>query len=194
MPSHADLGFGLSFFVTLFSVLNPPHAVPLYLAMVPSPTAETTRRVGEATIVAMAAAVSDYRPAAAAPSKLKKTDGPARLELVRTPDILRSLGAAKGERFLVGFAAETESVVENARKKRAEKRLDLIVANDVSADGAGFASERNAATLIDELGEVAVPLASKRELAERIWDRVVEIRRSRSGSAGTVRGRGGKRA
>jgi phosphopantothenoylcysteine decarboxylase/phosphopantothenate--cysteine ligase len=156
--------------------------------------AAVTRRVGEATIVAMAAAVSDYRPAAAAPSKLKKTDGPARLELVRTPDILRSLGAAKGERFLVGFAAETESVVENARKKLAEKRLDLIVANDVGADGAGFASERNAATLIDELSEVAVPLASKRELAERIWDRVVEIRRSRSGSAGTVRGRGGNRA
>ena len=156
--------------------------------------AAVTGRVGEATIVAMAAAVSDYRPAAVAPSKLKKTDGPARLELVRTPDILRSLGAAKGERFLVGFAAETESVVENARKKRAEKRLDLIVANDVSTDGAGFASERNAATLIDELGEVAVPLASKRELAERIWDRVAEIRRSRSGSAGTVRGRGGKRA
>ena len=155
--------------------------------------AAVTRRVGEATIVAMAAAVSDYRPSAVSPSKLKKTEAPTRLELVRTPDILRTLGASKGERFLLGFAAETESVVENARKKRAEKRLDLIVANDVSADGAGFASERNAATLIDELGEVAVPLASKRELAERIWDRVAEIRRSRSGS-GTARGRGGKRA
>jgi phosphopantothenoylcysteine decarboxylase/phosphopantothenate--cysteine ligase len=67
------------------------------------------------------------------------------------------------------------------------------VANDVGADGAGFASEQNAATLIDDLGEVAVPLASKRELADRIWDRVAEIRRSRAG-AGKVRGRGGKRA
>jgi phosphopantothenoylcysteine decarboxylase/phosphopantothenate--cysteine ligase len=149
------------------------------------------RRVGEATLVAMAAAVSDYRPATVSPAKLKKTDGPARLELARTPDILRSLGAAKGERFLVGFAAETEAVVENARRKRTEKRLDLIVANDVGGDGAGFASEQNAATLIDELGEVEVPLASKRELADRIWDRVAEIRRSRSGK---VRGRGGKRA
>jgi phosphopantothenoylcysteine decarboxylase/phosphopantothenate--cysteine ligase len=149
------------------------------------------RRVGEATLVAMAAAVSDYRPATVSPAKLKKTDGPARLELVRTPDILRSLGAAKGERFLVGFAAETEAVVENARRKRTEKRLDLIVANDVSGGGAGFASEQNAATLIDELGEMAVPLASKRELADRIWDRVAEIRRSRSAK---VRGRGGKRA
>ena len=149
------------------------------------------QRVGEATIVAMAAAVSDYRPATMSPAKLKKTEGPARLELVRTPDILRTLGASKGERFLVGFAAETEAVVENARKKRAEKRLDLIVANDVGAEGAGFASDRNAATLIDEQGEVEVPLASKRELAERIWDRVAEIRRSR---AGKVRGRGGTRA
>jgi phosphopantothenoylcysteine decarboxylase/phosphopantothenate--cysteine ligase len=155
--------------------------------------AAVTRRVGEATIVAMAAAVSDYRPATVSTTKLKKTDAPARLELVRTPDILRALGASKGERFLVGFAAETDALLENARKKRADKRLDLIVANDVSGEGAGFASERNAATLIDELGEVEVPLLSKRELAERIWDRVAEIRRSRSGPA-TVRGRGGKRA
>ena len=152
------------------------------------------RHVGEATIVAMAAAVSDYRPATVSPTKLKKTDGPTRLELVRTPDILLSLGASKGGRFLVGFAAETNAVVENARKKRAEKRLDLMVANDVSGEGAGFASERNAATLIDELGEVVVPLSSKRELAERIWDRVAEIRHARGASAsGSVR-RKGKRA
>jgi phosphopantothenoylcysteine decarboxylase/phosphopantothenate--cysteine ligase len=152
------------------------------------------RHVGEAAVVAMAAAVSDYRPATVSSTKLKKTDGPTRLELVRTPDILRSLGASKGERFLVGFAAETNEVVENARKKRAEKRLDLMVANDVSGEDAGFGSERNAATLIDELGEVEVPLLSKRELAERIWDRVAEIRRSRGASAsGSVR-RKGKRA
>jgi phosphopantothenoylcysteine decarboxylase/phosphopantothenate--cysteine ligase len=173
-----------------------PLPPPARLELVPVRSAEemaaaVSRRVGEATVVAMAAAVSDYRPANASPAKLKKTDGPTRLELVRTPDILRSLGASKGERFLLGFAAETEAVVENARKKRAEKRLDLIVANDVSLDGAGFASERNAATLIDELGEVEVPLLSKRELADRIWDRVAEIRRSRGGKA---RGRGGKRA
>jgi len=152
------------------------------------------RHVGEATVVAMAAAVSDYRPATVSPTKLKKRDGPTRLELVRTPDILLSLGASKGGRFLVGFAAETNAVVENARKKRAEKRLDLMVANDVSGEGAGFASERNAATLIDELGEVVAPLSSKRELAERIWDRVAEIRRARGASAsGSVR-RKGKRA
>lgn len=129
-----------------------------------------------ATVVAMAAAVSDYRPARAAPAKLKKKDGPEALELVRTPDILRGLGAAKGSRFLIGFAAETESVRENARAKLADKHLDLIVANDVSREGAGFAGETNAALLIDAAGETEVPLTSKRDLAERIWDRVLELR------------------
>ena len=144
---------------------------------------------------AMAAAVSDYRPATVAPAKMKKTDGPRGWSWVRTPDILRSLGDSKGERFLVGFAAETEALLENARRKRTEKQMDLIVANDVSANGSGFASDYNAATLIDELGEVEVPLASKRELADKIWDRVAEVRRSRSTAAATkARGRGGKPA
>jgi len=133
-------------------------------------------RSATASIVAMAAAVSDYRPSERAPGKIKKQEGGARLELVRTPDILKSLGEAKGKRFLIGFAAETEGLLENARKKRAEKRVDLMVANDVSRDGAGFASDRNAAVLIDAKGETELPLMSKRELAERIWDRVVELR------------------
>lgn len=131
-----------------------------------------------ATIVAMAAAVSDYRPASAAAQKLKKREGGLTLELVRTPDILRELGASKGSRFLVGFAAETEAVLENARRKRSEKNLDLIVANDVSKPGAGFAGETNAAVLIDALGETEVPVVSKRELADRIWDRVIELRKA----------------
>src|SRR6185503_9977104 len=99
-----------------------------------------------------------------------------KLELVRTPDILKSLGDAKGGRFLIGFAAETNGLLENARKKRAEKRVDLMVANDVSGNGSGFASENNAAVLIDAKGETELPLMSKRELAERIWDRVAELR------------------
>ena len=90
-------------------------------------------RVGPATVVIAAAAVSDYRPAAASASKIKKTDGPVTLELVRTPDILKGLGEAKGGRLLVGFAAETEDLVGNARKKLEAKNLDLVVANDVTA-------------------------------------------------------------
>jgi phosphopantothenoylcysteine decarboxylase/phosphopantothenate--cysteine ligase len=147
-----------------------------------------TARAGEATIVVMAAAVSDYRPAAASPGKVKKTEGGLRLELVRTPDILSALGSAKGRRLLVGFAAETEQLRENARKKLTLKNLDLIVANDVSREGAGFGAETNAAVLIDAAGgEVDVPLVSKRELAERVWDRVLELSKERSRDTETQR-------
>jgi phosphopantothenoylcysteine decarboxylase/phosphopantothenate--cysteine ligase len=130
-----------------------------------------------ASLVAMAAAVSDYRPQAVARHKLKKAAGGVALELVRTPDILRGLGERKGSRFLIGFAAETRALVESARRKLLEKNLDLIVANDVSQEGSGFGSETNAAVLLDrEGGRVVVPLTGKRELAERIWDRVRELR------------------
>jgi phosphopantothenoylcysteine decarboxylase / phosphopantothenate---cysteine ligase len=133
-------------------------------------------RADAAGIVAMAAAVSDYRPAEKAANKVKKQDGAQKLDLVRTPDILKSLGESKQKRFLIGFAAETERLLESARQKRAEKRVDLMVANDVSRNGAGFASEKNAAVLIDAQGETELPLMSKRELAERIWDRVAVLR------------------
>jgi len=142
--------------------------------------AAVQQHAAAAEIVVMAAAVSDYRPASAAPGKVKKTDGPVVLELVRTPDILQSLGAQKGKRILVGFAAETEKVEEYAAGKLRAKNLDLIVANDVSRKDAGFGGDRNAALLIDAAGDtVQVPLMSKRELAERILDRVVELRGAR---------------
>jgi phosphopantothenoylcysteine decarboxylase/phosphopantothenate--cysteine ligase len=141
---------------------------------------EMARAVDEhgasASIVAMAAAVSDYRPAERAPSKLKKTPGEGTLALTRTTDILAGLGRSKGRRFLIGFAAETDRVLENARRKRAAKNADLLVANDVGQAGRGFASEQNAAVLIDSEGETEVPLMSKRALAERIWDRVITLR------------------
>lgn len=136
-------------------------------------------RAGAASILAMAAAVSDYRPAQAFPQKLKKAEGALQVEMVRTPDILRAVGAAKGRQFVIGFAAETEKLVESARRKRVDKNADLIVANDVSEDGAVFGNDENAAVLIDAQGETKVPRTSKRALAERIWDRVVALRRSR---------------
>jgi phosphopantothenoylcysteine decarboxylase / phosphopantothenate---cysteine ligase len=158
---------------------------PFGIEVVPVRSAEEMARavqdrVEAASIVAMAAAVSDYRPAAVAPRKIKKSEGGVGLEMVRTPDILRSLGERKGTRFLVGFAAETEELRENALKKLAEKRLDLIVANDVAREGIGFGSETNAALLLDAGGgSVEVPSSSKRALADRIWDRVAELRKVR---------------
>jgi phosphopantothenoylcysteine decarboxylase/phosphopantothenate--cysteine ligase len=111
---------------------------------------------------------------AASAGKLKKGEGPRVLELVRTPDILRGLGERKGERLLVGFAAETEDLLARARVKLADKRLDLIVANEV---GTGFGGETNAAALLPREGEaVDVPLVSKRELADRICDEIVRLR------------------
>jgi phosphopantothenoylcysteine decarboxylase/phosphopantothenate--cysteine ligase len=140
--------------------------------------AAVDRHAGQATVVIAAAAVSDYRPAEPSHSKLKKTDAALRLELVRTPDILKSLGDAKGgRRLLVGFAAETEDVLANARKKLEAKNLDLIVANDITALGAGFGGETNAVVLLRRDGQRRdVPLASKREVAERILDEVIALR------------------
>ena len=137
-------------------------------------------RSGEVSVVVMAAAVSDYRPAIRAPQKVKKSDGAVALEMVRTPDILQGLARAKGELFLVGFAAETEHVKEHARRKLAEKGLDLIVANDVSQEGSGFASTDNRAVLIDAAGEQELPLTTKRALADRVWDRVAALQREQA--------------
>jgi phosphopantothenoylcysteine decarboxylase / phosphopantothenate---cysteine ligase len=158
--------------------LEAPHGVEVVSVR----SAEEMRRavaerVGPATVVIAAAAVSDYRPAAASPSKIKKGDGPMRLDLVRTPDILQGLGEAKGARVLVGFAAETEDLVANARRKLEAKNLDLVVANDVTAEGAGFGADTNSVVLLRRDGaRVDVPVASKREVAERILDEVRALR------------------
>jgi phosphopantothenoylcysteine decarboxylase/phosphopantothenate--cysteine ligase len=134
-------------------------------------------RVGPATVVIAAAAVSDYRPAGASASKVKKTDGPVTLDLVPNPDILKGLGKEKGARLLVGFAAETEDLVANARKKLESKNLDLVVANDVTVRGAGFGGETNTVVLLRrDGGRVDVPPGSKREIAERILDEVRALR------------------
>jgi phosphopantothenoylcysteine decarboxylase/phosphopantothenate--cysteine ligase len=127
-----------------------------------------------ATVVVGAAAVADYRPAVVSGVKLKKGDGPLRLELERTRDILAAVGEKKGNRVLVGFAAETEDLEARARAKLEAKKLDLVVANDVST---GFGGERNAAVLVRPGGAaIEVPLVSKRELAERICDEIVRLR------------------
>ena len=130
----------------------------------------------KATVLLMAAAVADFKPAHVAPEKLKKGSGRLVLELERTNDILADLAPRKGARIVVGFAAETEQVVANAERKLREKNLDLIVANDVAGKETGFAVDTNAVTIIDRDGcHEAVPLMSKDEVAERILDRVVQL-------------------
>jgi len=133
------------------------------------------KHLPEATIVIKAAAVSDYRPRAVAPQKLKRT-GPMNLELEPTVDILSELAKRKQGQIVVGFAAETENTLENARKKRIAKSLDLIVANDVSREGIGFDSDRNAVTMLTEHEVVEVSESTKWEVAQRVLDQVVRLR------------------
>jgi phosphopantothenoylcysteine decarboxylase/phosphopantothenate--cysteine ligase len=128
-----------------------------------------------ATIVVMAAAVADYRPVVAADQKIKKSGSSLTIELERTEDILEAVGRVKGSRVLIGFAAETENVVTNARKKLEEKRADLIVANDVSSPEAGFDVETNRVTLISSSGASEWPLLTKREAADRLFDAILKI-------------------
>jgi phosphopantothenoylcysteine decarboxylase/phosphopantothenate--cysteine ligase len=131
------------------------------------------REFPRADIVVMAAAVADFGFAAPSSRKIKKPDLPDSLALVRTPDILKSLGALKTTQFLVGFAAETEDLRENALAKIRAKNLDFMVANDVAAEGIGFDADDNQALLIDVAGRTA-PTAkmSKRELSREIWDAI----------------------
>jgi phosphopantothenoylcysteine decarboxylase / phosphopantothenate---cysteine ligase len=130
----------------------------------------------QATIVIKTAAVSDYRPKAAASQKLKRT-GPMLLELEPTLDILAELGAKKTHQIVVGFAAETHDALENARKKLAKKSLDAIVVNDVSREGVGFDSDRNAVTILTQDEIVEVPETTKWDVAQRVLDQVVKLRR-----------------
>lgn len=132
------------------------------------------------SIVIMAAAVADYRPAKAAEQKIKKNGDKMLLELEQTEDILAGVGRAKSTQIVIGFAAETDNLMENARKKLLSKRADLIVANDVSSKDAGFDVDTNRIALVSELETTELPLLSKREAADRIIDSALRIKESRA--------------
>ena len=135
------------------------------------------------SVVIMAAAVSDYRPKAISERKIKKGDSDTSLALERTDDILRKLGKRKGNRILVGFAAETEDLIANAQKKLKGKNLDLIVANDVTKPGAGFASDTNQVKILYPSGKVKDhPLMSKAEVSRFILDDVLSLLRRKKRS------------
>ena len=153
----------------------------------PEPTGVNVIRVGtaeemrqavqnvapKANALIMAAAVADYRPIRAAKDKIKKGRAGLTLELEQIPDIL---GRVKGNFIKVGFAAESSSLVENAKKKVEQKRLDFIVANDITARDSGFGTDTNRVTIIDCKGKIdRLPLLAKREVAERILDKVAAL-------------------
>jgi|HubBroStandDraft_1064217.scaffolds.fasta_scaffold67104_2 phosphopantothenoylcysteine decarboxylase/phosphopantothenate--cysteine ligase len=166
-------------------------AAPQGTELIPVRSAEQMHRavlehLPGATVVIMAAAVADYRPVAPANKKIKRRPGPMTLELESTPDILadvarnKSVEPKKSDRILVGFAAETEDVATHARAKLTAKQADLIVANDVTAPGSGFDHDTNIVTLYPADGsEIALPRMSKLDVAGRILDQILDLRRAR---------------
>jgi phosphopantothenoylcysteine decarboxylase/phosphopantothenate--cysteine ligase len=168
------------------SEVPPPYgvrAVPVETAaQMRAKTVEAWRRADGAVL---AAAVADFKPAAAAPHKIKKAAGIPDLKLVATPDILAELGRGKGNKFLCGFAAETKGLLKNAALKLRAKNLDMVVANDVSDRHGGFGSDSNAAFILMRDGRsLEVPLCAKFELAWTITDAI----------AGMLHAKGRKRA
>jgi phosphopantothenoylcysteine decarboxylase/phosphopantothenate--cysteine ligase len=140
-----------------------------------------TEKFPESSIAIFAAAVADYRPVETAGEKIKRNKELISLMLEPTPDILASVASRKGQVIIVGFAAETDHVAENARKKLTAKNADLIVANDVTAEGAGFDLDTNVVTLFSRDGrDLALPKLSKSEVAQRILDEVVRLRTLRN--------------
>ncbi len=161
--------------------LQPPEGAD----WIPVRTTEEMRRAvveraSTASIVIMAAAVSDYRPAITSATKMKRGSARLSLELEPTPDILAELGREKGKRVLIGFAAETDSMAEKARAKLAGKGADMIVANDVTQEGAGFDIDTNIVTLFLRDGrEVGLPKLTKLEVGNRILDQALLLQQNR---------------
>lgn len=153
---------------------------PLFVDVVPVTTARemyeaVTGRSDRQDIVIKAAAVADYRPKTISEQKVKKTDGELFIEMERTDDILKYLGEHKrANQFLCGFSMETEHMLENSRKKLKKKNLDMIVANNVKVEGAGFAGDTNIVTLITADDETQLPLLSKEETAVEIMNKILE--------------------
>jgi phosphopantothenoylcysteine decarboxylase/phosphopantothenate--cysteine ligase len=134
------------------------------------------RLLPEASIIIKAAAVSDYTVAQPADQKLKRR-GKLTLELEPTTDIVAEVGRRKRGQIAIGFAAETENILDNARQKLVAKSLDAIVVNDVSREGIGFDSERNAVTILTPSEAITVPESSKWEVAQRVLDCAVELKK-----------------
>ena len=186
-PSSGKMGYALARVakrrgaeVTLVSgptSLNSPYGVKeIRVTTAKEMHQAVVEQMVQVDAVVMAAAVSDYRPKVTASEKIKKSDDKESLELERTDDILFRLGELKNNQILVGFAAETENLLENAKEKLQQKNLDFIVANDLTAASAGFGSDTNEVTILWPGGEVEnLPLEGKEVIAAHIWNRVERL-------------------
>jgi phosphopantothenoylcysteine decarboxylase/phosphopantothenate--cysteine ligase len=158
------------------TALTPPAAAETFQVQTAAEMRQAAlENLERSTLVIKAAAVADFTVRHAADEKIKRK-GPMTLELEPTADILAEIGAKKGSRIVVGFAAETQDALAHARKKLENKSLDAIVLNDVSQPGIGFDSERNAVTILTHTGAETVPESSKWEVAHRVLDAVVKLK------------------
>ena len=155
----------------------PPSATVIRVESAEEMREAVLRALPEATVVVKAAAVADYRPKRPLPAKIRSRQEGLSIELTSTPDILGEVARQKGERLVVGFAAETEAVERRARAKLEAKGLDLIVANDVSRVGVGFDADDNQVTFLDRWGGMeSLPRMSKADVAQALLDRIVSIK------------------
>ncbi|MCM1254324.1 MAG: bifunctional phosphopantothenoylcysteine decarboxylase/phosphopantothenate--cysteine ligase CoaBC [Clostridium sp.] len=161
--------------------LTPPDGVHTIDIVSAADMAEAVKECADTQdIIIKAAAVADYRPKYAADEKVKKKDDDLILELERTEDILGYLGAHKKEgQFLCGFSMETENMIENSRKKLDKKNLDVIVANNVKQEGAGFGTDTNIVTLLSKDDTIELPIMSKEEAADKLLDYIMRRRKKK---------------
>ncbi len=168
-----DRGAAVSLITAPTSLSEPVGIEVIRIKTAAEMKAAVDKAVAQADVLIMAAAVADYQPKDVAKAKIKKDSPSLTLELIRTPDILAEV---KGDFFKVGFAAESENLVANARQKLEKKQLDIIVANDITDTSSGFGADTNKVTIIDRTGKVdSLPLLTKREVADKILDKVVGL-------------------
>ena len=144
-----------------------------------------TARSGEQDIIVKAAAVADYRPATVGKEKIKKSDGDLSIALERTNDILGWLGQNRRDgQFLCGFSMETQNMLENSRAKLAKKHIDMIVANNLKVEGAGFGTDTNVVTLITRDSETELPIMTKEEVADCLLTEILKRTKEQDGIQG----------
>lgn len=168
------------------AALEPPPGLEAFVSVTSAREmlAALRKHVAKADALVMTAAVADFRPAKSARRKIHKANMPAALELVPNPDILATLAKRKGRRVFVGFAAETERAAAGAAEKLRRKGLDLVVANDVTQPGAGFATDTNIAVFVGSDGSArSLPLMAKTELGRRIVREIEELAAARKSAA-----------
>lgn len=165
------------------TLVSGPTALepPMFVDVVPVTTAQemyeaVIGRAKEQDMIIKAAAVADYRPSTVADQKMKKQNGEARIDLERTKDILAELGEEKGKTILCGFSMETENMLESSREKLRKKNLDMIVANNLKVEGAGFGTDTNVVTLITREGEKQLTLMSKADVANQLLTELLTIK------------------